>query len=119
MTNRVEFSQLFIKELDRLAHRYPRVTDQVDSLINQLEQNEHPGDKIPNVGYDVYKVRLRNPSAGRGKSGGFRAIYYIRTATFIILVTIYSKSQQEDINPERIRRAIEDYLASEDGPDKN
>ena len=77
-----------------------------------MENGTHSGDKIPDLGYDVYKVRLKNPSAKRGKRGGFRAIYYIKTAQFIILLTIYSKSQQEDISVERIRRIIADYLSS-------
>jgi len=35
------------------------------------------------------KVRLRNSDAQRGKSGGYRVIYYLKTKAKIILVTIY------------------------------
>jgi hypothetical protein len=33
----------------------------------------------------------------RGKSGGFRIIYYLRTETHILLLTIYVKTEQDDM----------------------
>ena len=80
--------------------------------MEQLKQGDLPGDKIPNVGYDVYKVRLPNPDAKRGKRSGFRTIYYIREADFIALITLYSKTEREDISPEKIKALIEKYMAS-------
>jgi mRNA-degrading endonuclease RelE of RelBE toxin-antitoxin system len=50
---------------------------------------------------------VRNRNANRGKSGGYRSIYYVKTSDRIILVTIYSKSEQEDIEASE----IEDILA--------
>jgi len=78
MATKVDIAPLFVKELRRLAKKFPQVVAQVDGLIDELQQDECPGDKIPQVGYDVYKVRLANPSAARGKSGGFRVIYYVQ-----------------------------------------
>jgi len=78
MATKVDIAPLFVKELRRLAKKFPQVVAQVDGLIDELQQDERPGDKIPQVGYDVYKVRLANPSAARGKSGGFRVIYYVQ-----------------------------------------
>jgi mRNA-degrading endonuclease RelE of RelBE toxin-antitoxin system len=101
----------FNRSLRRLARKYPDVTSEVDNLITDLERNDRPGDKIPGVGYDVYKVRLGNPSAGRGKRGGFRVVYYIRRKDSILLLTLYTKTQREDIPPEQIRRIIEEYDA--------
>lgn len=74
--------------------------------MNQLENDERPGDKLAGTGYDLYKVRLANPSARRGKSGGFRVIYYVQFVDSVQLVTIYSKTEKSDISAERIRRAI-------------
>ena len=100
----------FQKELDRLAQKYPQVIDVTASLIEALKSDQRPGDKIPHIGYDVYKVRLRNPSAGRGKSGGFRVIYYVQLADRVVLLTIYSKTQQIDISPKDIRRVLREIL---------
>jgi mRNA-degrading endonuclease RelE of RelBE toxin-antitoxin system len=112
-TNVIELP-IFEKNLTSLARKYPSVMAEVNQLIEQLETDERPGDKIPNVGYDVYKVRLRNRAARKGKSGGFRVIYYVRLADHVALLTIYSKSQQTDIAPERIQQIIEDYLAQDE-----
>lgn len=113
MRTRVDIAPAFKRALKRLARKYRAVLDEVDLLITALETGERPGDKIPQVGYDVYKMRLQNPSAGRGKSGDFRAIYYIRLADHIVLLTIYSKSKQVDIPLELIRRIIQDYEQSQ------
>lgn len=115
MTIQVEFSRHFAKELRRLHRKYPSVVDDVEALVGQLERGELPGDKIPEVGYDVYKVRLRNRSAGWGKRGGFRVIYYVRYVDFVGVITIYFKSDQQDIRPERIRALIEQYETSSKG----
>lgn len=109
MTTRVEIARPFERALERLGRKYRGVTDEVDDLITQLEQDERPGDKIPNVGCDVYKVRLANPSAGKGKRGGFRVVYYLRREDEVLLLTIYAKVRQTDISPEEIRRIIEEH----------
>jgi len=101
----------FTRSLRRLTRKCPRITNEVDNLVSQLEQDDRPGDKIPNVGYDVYKVRLGNPEAGRGKRGGFRVVYYIRRKDSMLLLTLYAKTEREDIPPEQIRRIIEEYIA--------
>ena len=110
MPTTVSLSDSFQKELKRLARKYPRVLDVVETFVSTLESDQRPGDKIPRVGYDVYKVRLKNPSARRGKSGGFRIIYYVPLADSVVLLTIYSKTAQTDITPEEIRRALQDIL---------
>jgi hypothetical protein len=51
------------KKIKRLKRKYPAVTGEVRKLVTQLEDDDRPGDKIAGVGYDVYKVRLPNPSA--------------------------------------------------------
>jgi len=112
MTITVETAPPFEVDLKRLARKYPQVLDELDRLITVLESGEHPGDKIPQVGYDVYKVRVKNTSAGKGKRGGFRVLYFVRLADQIILLTIYSKSQQEDIDLNKLRRIIQNYLAA-------
>lgn len=98
------------RDIKHLKRKYPAVTGQVRKLIDQIENDERPGDKISGVGFDVYKVRLPNPSAQRGKSGGFRVIYYVQMADLIFLLKVYSKTEQADISAEEIRRIAEAIL---------
>ena len=69
--------------------------------------------KISGIGYAVFKLRVRNSDVQKGKSGGYRLIYYLKTATGIILLTIYTKSEQADIVADDIRSIIAEYEQSE------
>jgi hypothetical protein len=51
-------------------------------------------------------VRVANSSAARGKSGGYRIIYYVALPTKIVLLTIYAKSEQENIATKEIERIV-------------
>lgn len=68
-----------------------------------------PGDQIPDIGYAVFKLRVRNSDTQKGKSGGYRLIYYVKTAMAIILLTIYTKSEQVDIAADDLRSIIAEY----------
>lgn len=109
MTVSVQTTPPFENAVKELRKKYPKIRDDLSPLIQQLKNGEHPGDKIPNVGHDVYKVRVANPSAGRGKSGGFRVIYYVKEKNVIRLIMMYNKTQRKDISPGQIRRLIEEY----------
>jgi mRNA-degrading endonuclease RelE of RelBE toxin-antitoxin system len=112
MNNRhIIFSPAFTRAFKKLQKRYRRIGDDLRPLLDQLRQRETPGDQIPGVGYTVYKARIRNRDAKRGTSGGFRTIYYLETVDQVVLITVYSKSDQSDIPADIIRRLIEEYEA--------
>ncbi len=48
----------------------------------------------------------------KGKSGGYRLIYYVQTATGIILLTVYAKSEQINVAAEDLRSIITEYEES-------
>jgi mRNA-degrading endonuclease RelE of RelBE toxin-antitoxin system len=118
MPTKVDVPDPFLKKLRKLARKYPAVLREFEALAQQLKEDQRPGDKIPRVGYNVYKVRLRNPSAGRGKSGGLRVIYYVQLVDSVILLTIYSKTAQTDISPEEIRRVLEEITPPNENGDE-
>ena len=94
----------FKTRLRRLERKYPTTIDEVASLVSSLAQGERPGQLVPGVGYTVYKVRLPNRAARRGKSGGFRVIYYAQFSDRVTLLTIYSKTDEVDISAAEIRQ---------------
>lgn len=71
---------------------------------------ETPGaTKCPGIGYDaVYKIGVANRDARRGKSGGYRVIYYPQTDVDGLPVTLYSKSDQAAVTAANSPAA--DYL---------
>jgi len=73
----------------------------------QLHLNEHPeaGSIVPGSG-GVRKLRWA--VAGRGKRGGLRVIYYLRSARGEIwMLTLYGKNVREDIPAHLLKQAKE------------
>ena len=99
----------FKRSLRNLAKRYPNIRSDVQPIIDQLQSGEIIGDQIPSIPYTVFKVRVRNSNIQKGKSGGYRFIYYLKTSTNIVLVTIYSKSDQGDITADKIKRIVANF----------
>jgi mRNA-degrading endonuclease RelE of RelBE toxin-antitoxin system len=110
---KVIFTPAFNQTLKKLRKRYPHILNDIEPLAIELESGQTPGDRIQGLPYKVYKVRIKNSDAKRGKSGDYRTIYYIETAVQITVITIYSKSDQSDIPTDVIRRLIEEYEEQE------
>ena len=71
---KIYFDAEFEREVTRLEKRSPLVHEDIRVLLDDLQQGALRGDRISGVNIVVHKARLRNRSARRGKSGGFRAI---------------------------------------------
>ena len=99
----------FKRSLRTLAKRYRNIRSDVQPIIDQLQAGKIIGDQIPGIRYTVFNVRVRNSNIEKGKSGGYRFIYYLKTSTNIILVTIYSKSEQGDIAADTINRIVANF----------
>jgi mRNA-degrading endonuclease RelE of RelBE toxin-antitoxin system len=100
------FSDRFKKDIRKLGKRYRSIRLDLQPLIEQLEAGESPGDQISDTDHIIFKVRVKNSSIQRGKSGGYRVIYYVKTNIQIILLTIYSKSDQSSIEASEVREII-------------
>ncbi len=105
----VEAAPTFNRNLRTLAKKYRSIRNDIQPVIAQIERGELPGDQISQIGYEVFKLRVQNSDIQKGKSGGYRLIYYVKTATGIILLTIYTKSEQADIAADDIRSIIAEY----------
>jgi addiction module RelE/StbE family toxin len=107
----VRFTPEFKRNLRQLAKKYHHIKSDLQPILDQLASGSKPGDQVPQVRYEVFKVRAKNSDARKGKSGGYRLIYYVKSDSEVILVTVYSKTEQADIAPEDIRRVILDWEA--------
>ena len=102
----VDWVPEFGRQLKQLQKRYRSIQSDLRPLIQELQDRQLPGVQIKGAGRHVRKVRLRNSSANRGKSGGFRVIYYVATATRVTLLTIYSKTDQPDVSLKQIKALL-------------
>ena len=94
----ISYTDAFKRQVKRLSRRYRRIRHDIQPVIVELEEGNILGDQIQSVDYSVYKVRVKNSDANRGKSGGYRIIYYLQSGDEITLIALYSKSDQSDIN---------------------
>lgn len=105
----VRFTPEFKRNLRGLAKKYRHIRSDVQPTIEQIQTGNFVGDQVPRTGYTIFKVRVRNSDIRKGKRSGYRLIYYLKTPTDVILVTIYSKLDQSDISPEQIRRILQGF----------
>ncbi len=103
MPTAVDTHPKFRNRTRRLRRRFPSIHNDLRPLFQRLKNDERPGSRVPGVGYAVYKVRLPNRAARRGKSGGFRVIYYVQFSDRVTLLTIYSKSDEVDVSAREIQ----------------
>jgi mRNA-degrading endonuclease RelE of RelBE toxin-antitoxin system len=103
------FTGEFKRNLRQLAKKYRHIKADVQPILDDIENGQTPGDRIPGVQFEVYKVRARNSDSARGKSGGYRIIYQRTLEMTVILITIYSKTEQSDISPQEIQSIINHY----------
>ena len=79
--------------------------DELSKLNEKLTSNPTLG---TSVGNNTYKIRMAIKSKGKGKSGGARVItYFVSADDEIYLLTIYDKSEMENIDDSIIARIIE------------
>lgn len=104
MNFRVEFAESFIKHAKRLLKKYPSLKNDIAQLIISLESNPTQG---TDLGNNCYKIRLAIKSKQKGKSGGARLISYVAIIEQrVILLTIYDKSDKENISDEELFNLI-------------
>jgi mRNA-degrading endonuclease RelE of RelBE toxin-antitoxin system len=111
----IQVTAKFQRNLRILAKKYRSIRNDIEPIIEQLQSGELPGDRISGVGYTIFKLRVKNSDIQKGKSGGYRLIYYVKTSISIILVTIYSKSEQEDIAVEEIQQILTEFEQEQQG----
>ena len=100
----------FKRSLGKLLKKYHSLREDLEPLLTELAVGGAPGDRLQVTGAVLYKARIRNRDASRGKNDGYRVIYYLQTKEETILVTIYSKSDQSDIKIEKVQNIIDGYL---------
>jgi len=106
---RVQATRRFQRNLRKLSKKYPNIRQDVQPILQQIQQGQVLGDRLSKIGYEVFKLRVRNSDIQKGKSGGYRLIYYLKTARSVILLTVYSKSQQANIAADNIQSIISEY----------
>jgi mRNA-degrading endonuclease RelE of RelBE toxin-antitoxin system len=89
-------SSYFESEVKRLSKKYKKLRLDLEKLEIMLLKNPTSGTPLGN---SCYKIKIPNSSIPTGKSGGFRLISLVKVSKDkIYLLTIYSKTEQENIS---------------------
>lgn len=107
MQHQFRVTETFQKDIKWLKKKYPNVLKDLSETLNAIDNNTNVGDRIEGLNKLIFKIRIASSDMNKGKSGGFRTIYYVITEKKeIILLTIYAKSKQENIIPSRIQEIL-------------
>ena len=107
MNYKIETIPRFEKDVKRLKKKFPKIKTDLVDFVTELFSNPELG---INLGENIFKVRIPNSSIPTGKSGGFRIITYYKTNDTLYLVTIYSKTEQDNILTEKLRKIVQEEI---------
>jgi len=102
----IKTTDIFKKSFKKLLKKDKKLILEYEQLLNELEKNHNLG---THLGNGRYKIRLKNNSNNKGKSAGYRVITYTKIEETIILVYIYSKSDEESVSEYKIDEILSTY----------
>ena len=82
MPTKVDTHPTFRKGIRRIRRRFPSIHHDLRPLFERLRNDERPGQREPGVGY------------------------YARLSARVILLTIYSKTDEVDISADEVRQLV-------------
>ena len=113
----VRVTSNFKSELKPLLKRYRSLESDLLQLENALIENPQLGTPL---GQNVFKIRLKITSKGRGKSGGARVITLVESAVIgmieqtsqeitVSLLSIFDKSEIANISDKELKDLIKRF----------
>lgn len=108
MRYEVEAGKQFKKDFKRLYKKYRNISSDLETLIEDLENNPYIG---VDLGNNVRKIRMAISDKGRGKSHGARVITYTieldEESGTVTLLAIYDKKDRGTITEKEIKELID------------
>jgi mRNA-degrading endonuclease RelE of RelBE toxin-antitoxin system len=99
MTLTINTVEHFDKSVKKLQKRYKQLVKDLKVLKQELLQNPFCGVKLT---HNCYKLRLASSSVPTGKNGEFRVIYYYIQNNQLYLLEMYSKTDIENIDENKL-----------------
>lgn len=72
--------------------------ESLNELLDYLQENPEKGDLVQGTS-GVRKLRWKTGRNNKGKSGGVRVLYHYSKNILVLLITVYDKSEKENITP--------------------
>jgi len=104
---RIHLAGSFKRDVKKLERRFRHIKNDVRTAISLLTKDPKVGVVIPGSS-GMRKLRIPNRDQRRGKSGGYRLIYYVQEhpLSTIYLLRLYSKSYQQDLTAYEVKQLL-------------
>lgn len=111
MTYNIQLTASFKRSVKKLKRRYPHVKDDIREGIEVLLQTPQLGVVVSGSG-GIRKIRLSNRDAQRGKSGGYRLLYYLEDeqSQTLYLLLVYSKSDRANVTQRELKQLLDEWI---------
>ena len=103
----IEYADSFLKEAKQLSKKFKLLKSDLKQAVDEIETKNDFGVYL---GFNQFKKRVKNSSIPTGKSGGFRVIIYQQIENKIVLISIYSKTEKENLSDEELSEIIKQYI---------
>ena len=103
----IEYSDSFLKEAKKLSKKFKLIKPDLQDAVEEIKLKNDLGVYL---GFNLFKKRVKNSSIPTGKSGGFRVIIYKQIEDRLILISIYSKTEKENLSDEELSNIIKKYM---------
>ena len=103
----IEYADSFLKEAKQLSKKFKLLKSDLKQAVEEIETKNDFGVYL---GFNLFKKRVKNSSIPTGKSGGFRVIIYQQIENKIVLISIYSKTEKENLSDEELSEIIKQYI---------
>ena len=103
----IEYSDSFLKEAKKLSKKFKLLKPDLKYAVDEIQSKNDLGVYL---GFDLFKKRIKNSSIPTGKSGGFRIIIYKKVEDKLILISIYSKTEKENLSDDELSDILKKHL---------
>ncbi len=106
MNYKITLTDSFKVSIKELLKSYIHIKKDIRKALEILEVNPYLGVSIKGVG-KLWKFRVKNSDIKKGKSGGYRLIYFFNSNTKVIFpILIYQKTKKEDLTKKELKRLL-------------
>ncbi len=112
MSYNIFFASSFNRCVRKYRRRFPHIKDDMRAAIKALLEMPRLAPVIPRD-YGARKLRVRNSDLTKGKSSGYRLIYYVeeQPKPTIYLLFLYCKLDKSDITSKELKQWMDELLS--------
>ena len=97
----------FSDQVKNLKKKYRSIGDDLLEYAGEFKKDKLPGDPITGFANRVFKDRVKNWDNQKGKSAGYRLVYYVdHVEKDVYLLCLYSKNEKENLRKDEINHLL-------------